>query len=294
MFKKIGNLTIFWKTRRPVVVLILAAVVLCVLLTAVSASEQALEEASNEVETADQTEEVSAKDIISVSLPSELPFSLILPREGGVGIVDSNDFWITNNNTSEVIVTLENAKVSISDPVNYMLAGSLPLPDYGSALYMTLICTQNGVSEEYPIFETPRTAHTFHLEGGESVSFRISGAVSERGDASWAATEAAVSLSFMISEVNQHYETIEKTDNANETEDTDETEDAGETEDTDESDDAGETENTDESEDADETEETDESEDAGETEETDESEDADETEETDESEDADKTEETNI
>jgi hypothetical protein len=135
---------------------------------------------------------------VSLTLPAEIPFRLALPRNGGAGYVDSREFWITNNGEDAAALTLDEARVHIADEARFALSRDASLPGDGSYLYLTLVCAQNGAEKTYVLTDSPQTTHTYWLESGESASFRISGAVSERGDFAWSDTRVTVSLTFSI------------------------------------------------------------------------------------------------
>jgi hypothetical protein len=135
---------------------------------------------------------------VSVVLPSEIPFSLVLPRNGGVGFVESDEFYITNNGAYGLEVTLNDAQVSLLDTESFSIAYNNLLPDNGNYLYPELICTQNGSASNYPLTASPQATHTYRLGSGESASFRISGTVSEREELAWSETTVTVSVCFAV------------------------------------------------------------------------------------------------
>jgi hypothetical protein len=137
-------------------------------------------------------------NLVSLTLPSEIPFNLVLPKNGGVGYVTSKEFWITNNGSGGIEVTLDSARVNIDNIDSFALVNNAPLPENGSNLYLSLICTQNGNSTSYVLADTPSTTHSYWLESGESASFRMDGLVSERGETVWSETTVTVSLCFTV------------------------------------------------------------------------------------------------
>jgi hypothetical protein len=136
---------------------------------------------------------------VSILLPSEIPFNLILPQNGGVGFVDSDAFRIANNGPEAVTITLDAARVHLADPEHFTLATDGSLPAHGNDLYLYFDCiAPSGDAARYILTDTPTTTHSFWLEGGESATFQIGGVVSERGDAAWSDTTVTVSVCFTV------------------------------------------------------------------------------------------------
>jgi hypothetical protein len=137
-------------------------------------------------------------DDVSVTLPADIPFNIVLPKNGGKGFVDSKAFQITNNGANPIGVTLGAVQLSVSNIEAFSISDSEILPDEGNNIYVSLICVQDGVSEAYAVTGKPRVAHTFWLAGGESAEFRIGGTVNERGETPWSASIVTISLRFTV------------------------------------------------------------------------------------------------
>jgi hypothetical protein len=135
---------------------------------------------------------------ISAVLPDSIPFDIVLPENGGEGFVNSEMFWISNDGPNAIGVTLSAVRLSISDTEAFSIADSENLPQEGNNIRLSLVCTQNGVSETYAVTDIPRTAHTFWLAGGEDASFRMCGAVNELGEKPWSETGVTISLCFAV------------------------------------------------------------------------------------------------
>jgi hypothetical protein len=164
-----------------------------------SAEETVTQEtAAEEPATQEPVTAQTVQDLVSVMLPYEMPFSLVLPRNGGIGFVESKEFFIKNNGANSVEVTLDDVYIHIDDTVNFALMAYEPLPEEGNSLYVILTCTQGEAASEYVLSDTPSETHSFWLEIGESVSFSISGMVSEYDEFSWSDTMVSISVRFAI------------------------------------------------------------------------------------------------
>ncbi|MDR1204440.1 MAG: hypothetical protein LBL26_03025 [Peptococcaceae bacterium] len=69
-----------------------------------------------------------------LTLPSEIPFRLMLPRNGGAGYVDSREFWITNNGEDVVALALDRVRVHIADGEFFALSYDESFPGDGTYL----------------------------------------------------------------------------------------------------------------------------------------------------------------
>jgi hypothetical protein len=162
----------------------------------------------------------SAVEAVSVTLPSEIPFKIVLPKNGGEGYIDSQKFWITNNGAVGVEILLDNAWVNIENKEDFSVSDEETLPNLGNSMHLKLICEQSNasggaLSSDYVLTGTPRTTHAYWLESGESASFRIGGLASERGETRWAETTVTVSVCFGIAaafEVPEAEETVAEPD----------------------------------------------------------------------------------
>jgi hypothetical protein len=143
-----------------------------------------------------ETEDIDEgnETIVSLLLPNEIPFSIVIPRYGGLGFVESDEFYITNNGEYGIEVTLDNAQVILFDRESFSIATNSRLPDSGNCIYLELICTQNDTVNTYPLTDYPQTTHTYWLESGESAAFCISGTVSEYDEVKWSETRVMVSI----------------------------------------------------------------------------------------------------
>jgi hypothetical protein len=147
-------------------------------------------------------ETASDESLISLTLPGDIPFTLVLPSCGADGFVHSETFQITNNGLAPVFVTLENVKVEIDNPESFAIVTKKPLHEQENNLYMMLVCTQNGVSTEYALTAHPKITHTYLIEPGESVHFQFTGTVSQGGELSWDETTKTVFIHFAVKNLN--------------------------------------------------------------------------------------------
>lgn len=138
----------------------------------------------------------SSTDIVSVTLPSELPFRLILPKNGGTGFVDSDTYLVTNTGSNAISFAVKDVFVSLSDNEHFFVGSGEQLPDDGNQLNLTLNCSAYGETTVYTLSEVPQDTFSCVLGAGESMSLWFGGIVSERTKFAWGDISVCVSIRF--------------------------------------------------------------------------------------------------
>jgi len=164
---------------------------------------------SQELDEDYQLPEVEYKlDILSVELPYNLPFFIVVPRIKGAGFIYSEEFTITNYSDAPVLVTLDNIFVTIANPDTFILVQDKSKIDdtESNFIFVSLICTEDGFSNEYILSSEAQIIHTYYLESEASVSFYLSGVVTQRDDILWDETTVTISFRYtteLLSDSNQ-------------------------------------------------------------------------------------------
>jgi len=153
-------------------------------------------------ELTDTEEAEDEHDIVNLQLPSDLPFNLVVPKNGFTGIVYSNVFEVTNHDETAVSVKFDNVRAEIEDNISFSLSDSPQLPEDGNNLHLVLAIIHNGSSKEHILSNEPQALDTFLIESGETVYLQISGTVNQRGNAAWDETLVTLSIVFAIDKSN--------------------------------------------------------------------------------------------
>jgi len=132
----------------------------------------------------------------SVTLPTSVPFRMLLPEEGGWGIVNSDTFYIVNNEAVAMYISINAAHITIDAAQHFYVSETNELPNWGNNINMTLIYNYGDYYGRYTLSKSPQYVHTFRLEGGESASFHFAGVLNELLSIRWADTNINVHLSF--------------------------------------------------------------------------------------------------
>jgi hypothetical protein len=144
------------------------------------------------------------QDDMDVTVPRELPFQIVLLKDGGGGFVTSDKFFITNNGEVNVRVLLADVQVHILNNDEFSLLSDPQLPMTGNSINMSLICKQNNLTERYVISESPADTYEYTLAPGESATFEFDGTVGEFGDIPWFTTNVVASVRFVLnSEISE-------------------------------------------------------------------------------------------
>ena len=187
------------KNRLAVAILIASALVCLIVLTP---AVRALITDGMQANEGQQAESGGHPGILSLDLPSKLPFKIYLPSSGGWGFVSSDEFHITNLSEHPIPVSLNSVYYTTSDANAFAISYSENLPDAGNNIFISLVCIQNGSSTSYTLSDNEIDTHTFWLESGETVNFFFEGVVNELGDMPWSDTNVQVSLKFVFIDIN--------------------------------------------------------------------------------------------
>jgi len=134
--------------------------------------------------------------IINLTLPSELPFSLIIPQNGDTGFIYSDDFIITNNGDSSIIVELNDVFLRIEDKESFSISPKANLPDYGNNIHFILNIIKSSETHGFIIDDTPQTLKSFLINSGESIKLNITGTINERSHTAWEDTSIYLTVVF--------------------------------------------------------------------------------------------------
>ena len=187
--------------NRPAVAIIIAAALICLLMLTPAVTALVTDGAPQTNE-APQAEGSGNSGVVSLDLPSKLPFKIFLPSSGGWGFVSSDDFHITNHSEHPLPVSLNSVYFTTSDAYTFAISDSENLPDVGNNIFISLVCMQNDNLTSYSLSDKEIDTHTFWLESGETVYFFFEGVVNELGDIPWSDANVQVSVKFVFIDLN--------------------------------------------------------------------------------------------
>ncbi|MDR1320072.1 MAG: hypothetical protein LBK56_01415 [Gracilibacteraceae bacterium] len=153
-------------------------------------------------------------NVMEVLLPDEIPFDIVLFN--GQGFVTSPEFQIVNRGPDPIRAALLDARLTLSDPEAFFVRPDENLPNEGNNIHLRLVCVSGAKTAAVTLgTEGSGEVFAYELAGGESGSFRLEGAVNERGDKAWGDIDISVSVRFELSAAAVETEETKETDEPN-------------------------------------------------------------------------------